>query len=629
MQTLMNSQSDRGGGVSLTLKERRKSGHPCPSTSNCDQIPHCPAEDELKVELNVLQSCVIQGRRAGNDEELNMIISRKDDGVYEIPEARLGLFKNTSSPGVKTAPTKAPSRTEKPIIPIIPARPLRRRRRDCHVPQAENIKPRNHSTSQVNQEFQSTSHVHTPAVVPSKNVQNAPVPKSIAEQMGLRKPKRRASDQSEHSLDRVKELRLRGREVQVGSKWKAPILPLLKGISLKLDPQETQFHKQKHDQIHKVTATSPTKLTTPLSPVTTYAKKAKRCDSKGEKLDSDENEGVNAIDTTMQSLDQESDESKSLSSHNWNVTVVPVDSLPLPRDQPDETIQPSPLPHPPTLDTPTTLHQSGDSPKTFPKSSMTTVKTFTPISRSDSLVKDMERLPSPKPKTATQVHMSLPHLPQLPSAQPEVRSPPVVKVLTFPAHTDKQACKNSLEQPTRERKETHTEPSTISSPRRPRTFILKANILNWKYSWFKEYKQYGPPKALCDLPLKMVPQNFRSFMDYYNTFFPLLLTNTFEEVCPYNALYRNLCMQCVSQSVCILSIVDVSFFSLLLTLLYLSVVHVPIGIFGYRLGDTNCADTSSAMPDSQASGALGWTQLLGYKTLVPSSSFTFEAQKLK
>lgn len=542
----MNSQSDGEGGVSppdLTLTGERGQESPCPSTSNCDPISHWPSEDQS-----------IPWRRGENEEESHIIIiSDEDDGDYEIPKATSGLSKSPLSPSVRTEIIKpvshstAPSRERKPKIPIIPAQPLRRRRRDYYMAQAENIRAGDNGTSGVHQEFQSTSHVHspevasTPAVGPSKNVQNAPAPQSIAEQLGFRKPKRRASEQSEDSLDRVKELRHRGRECQVGSKWKAPIPHMAKGINLKLDPQETQFHKQKHDQIHKMTATFPTKQTTPWSP-TKCLKKAKHCISEGEKREGDEKKGDIAVDANMQSCDQMSNKNDndsptcvivSLEAHNWNIKADP---SPILVDQPEETIQPSSFTQPPALETPTTLHQSGDLLKTCTRSSMTTVKTFTSISRSDSLVKDMEKTPSSQPKTVHQAHMLQPPLPQHTPAQSEVRPHAIIaKITPFPSQADEQAHKPCLEPPPRDKKEHQAE--ALALPRRPHTSILKAEILKWKYSWFKEYDQFVPPTALCDRPLKLVPQTFSSFMDYYNKIFPLLLTNTFEEVCPYNALY--------------------------------------------------------------------------------------------
>lgn len=60
---------------------------------------------------------------------------------------------------------------------------------------------------------------------------------------------------------------------------------------------------------------------------------------------------------------------------------------------------------------------------------------------------------------------------------------------------------------------------------------LKRAILKWEYHMFDNYRMFGTPKDLCPFALKEVPTNFSSYQEYFNILYPLLLINTFEEVC--------------------------------------------------------------------------------------------------
>lgn len=62
------------------------------------------------------------------------------------------------------------------------------------------------------------------------------------------------------------------------------------------------------------------------------------------------------------------------------------------------------------------------------------------------------------------------------------------------------------------------------------TNYLIQHILKWTFDMFSNYKQFGIPSEVCELPLKKVGFSFSSYDEYYKTFYPLLLTNTFEEV---------------------------------------------------------------------------------------------------
>ncbi|XP_048114696.1 probable helicase senataxin isoform X2 [Alosa alosa] len=261
----------------------------------------------------------------------------------------------------------------------------------------------------------------------------------------------------------------------------------------------------------------------------------------------------------MEQFDEENDNNNDYYDDVFLTQRDPVDmdiddeeepSLPsvpsLPVDQPKENISPSmlpSLPQPSTGPLPCTMHQSDDPLKpdipsmTQKKARPSTTKIYTPSSRNDTLVQDM-KLPPPKPKISHQALMPPPPVPPAkprPSAPSIVRPPPILKAPPPPLRPVEPSYKPAP-QPTPTYKTYPRAEASTSSSRQPlfshtlRASILKANILKWKYSFFKEYKQFGPPEALCDLPLKPVPQTFPSFLDYYETFLPLLVTNTFEEL---------------------------------------------------------------------------------------------------
>ncbi|XP_031433950.1 probable helicase senataxin isoform X1 [Clupea harengus] len=263
----------------------------------------------------------------------------------------------------------------------------------------------------------------------------------------------------------------------------------------------------------------------------------------------------------MEQFDEENDEDQSVFLTQRDPVDMDIDEdeplstmQSLPGDQPDQTIQLPSLPQPPMVQTPSTVHQSDDSlflkpgmsPMSQKRARPSTTKIYTPSSRNDTLVKDMEKLPTPKLKVAHKALMPPPPAPppqRLPPAQPELRllplpkPPPRPPQITEPCHKPApQPPPKPAPQPAPTYK-TYPRPEASTSSGRPAPFthnlkasILKAKVLKWQYSWFQNYKQFGPPEDLCDLPLKNVPKTFDSFPDYYHTFFPLLVTNTFEEL---------------------------------------------------------------------------------------------------
>ncbi|KAM3825322.1 putative helicase senataxin isoform 2-T2 [Vipera latastei] len=80
--------------------------------------------------------------------------------------------------------------------------------------------------------------------------------------------------------------------------------------------------------------------------------------------------------------------------------------------------------------------------------------------------------------------------------------------------------------------ETHPSFARVnSSHNQPRDHsIFTKEILKWSYDLFANFKDLGPPNHLLQAVVNSVPVKFPDYDDYFNTFFPLMMLNAFEEV---------------------------------------------------------------------------------------------------
>ncbi|XP_016325677.1 probable helicase senataxin isoform X1 [Sinocyclocheilus anshuiensis] len=182
----------------------------------------------------------------------------------------------------------------------------------------------------------------------------------------------------------------------------------------------------------------------------------------------------------------------------------------------------------------------GMSPMSQKKAKPSTTKIYTPSSRSASLVLEMEkgakppsvakakipRLPpaKPPPKTFQPLHPS-----QFPKPLPSQQSPYAPKLVTSAKIS------STLEPPSYkvyQRPETPVNkpvPAMDQSPKFDLSVLTQA-ILKWEYRMLDNYKAFGSPHDLCQLPLKKVPVMFPSYLEYFSTLYPLLQINAFEEM---------------------------------------------------------------------------------------------------
>ncbi|KAH0615389.1 hypothetical protein JD844_004574 [Phrynosoma platyrhinos] len=60
--------------------------------------------------------------------------------------------------------------------------------------------------------------------------------------------------------------------------------------------------------------------------------------------------------------------------------------------------------------------------------------------------------------------------------------------------------------------------------------IFIKEVLKWSYDMFANFSQLGPPDHLLRSVVASVPVKFQDYNDYFNSFFPLMMLNAFEEV---------------------------------------------------------------------------------------------------
>ncbi|XP_077050590.1 putative helicase senataxin isoform X2 [Siphateles boraxobius] len=181
------------------------------------------------------------------------------------------------------------------------------------------------------------------------------------------------------------------------------------------------------------------------------------------------------------------------------------------------------------------------------KAKPSTTKIYNPSSRSASLVLEMEKGAKPPPAA----NVAKAKIPRLPPAMPphktlqSVQSPQFINPFPFqqtplplshaPRLVTSTKISSTSEPPSYkvyQRPETPVNkpaPTMDQSPKFDLSVLIQA-ILKWEYGMLENYKTFGSPNDLCQLPLKEVPVMFPSYLEYFNSLYPLLLINAFEEM---------------------------------------------------------------------------------------------------
>uniref|UniRef100_A0A8C1ZGD8 Senataxin n=1 Tax=Cyprinus carpio TaxID=7962 RepID=A0A8C1ZGD8_CYPCA len=212
-------------------------------------------------------------------------------------------------------------------------------------------------------------------------------------------------------------------------------------------------------------------------------------------------------------------------------------------DTPGPTLTPKPIQTPIGGNDDHLFVKPGMSPMSQKKAKPSTTKIYTPSSRSASLVLEMEKEAKPPP-AANVVKAKIPrlppampppktfqplHPPQLPKPLPSQHSPYAPKLVTSSkiSSTSEPPSYKVYQRP--EAPVNKPVPTMDQSPTFDLSFLTQA-ILKWEYRMLDNYKAFGSPHDLCHLPLKKVPVQFPSYLEYFNTLYPLLLINAFEEM---------------------------------------------------------------------------------------------------
>ncbi|XP_067279043.1 probable helicase senataxin isoform X2 [Pseudorasbora parva] len=176
-----------------------------------------------------------------------------------------------------------------------------------------------------------------------------------------------------------------------------------------------------------------------------------------------------------------------------------------------------------------------------------TTKIYKPSSRSASLVLEMEKGAKPPPAA----NVAKVRIPRLPPAMPPPKTfqpmPPPQFSKPFPSQQTPLPLSHAPKSVTSTKISSTSEPPSYKVYQRPEApvnrpaptqdqspkfdlSVLIQAILKWEYRMLENYKTFGSPTDLCQLPLKEVPVMFPSYLEYFNTLYPLLLINAFEEM---------------------------------------------------------------------------------------------------
>uniref|UniRef100_A0A672RWS6 Senataxin n=1 Tax=Sinocyclocheilus grahami TaxID=75366 RepID=A0A672RWS6_SINGR len=242
----------------------------------------------------------------------------------------------------------------------------------------------------------------------------------------------------------------------------------------------------------------------------------------------------------MEQFDEENEEELFLTQRDPIDMDIDTDSE---SDTPGPSLTPKPIQTPIGGNDDHLFVKPGMSPMSQKKTKPSTTKIYTPSSRSASLVLEMEKEAKPPPAA----NVAKAKIPRLPPAMPPPKTFQPLHPPQLPKPLPSQHAPYAPELVTSSKISSTSEPPSYKVYQRPEApvnkpvptmdqspmfdlSILTQAILKWEYRMLDNYKAFGSPHDLCQLPLKKVPVQFPSYLEYFNTFYPLLLINAFEEV---------------------------------------------------------------------------------------------------
>ncbi|XP_048877354.1 probable helicase senataxin isoform X2 [Brienomyrus brachyistius] len=176
----------------------------------------------------------------------------------------------------------------------------------------------------------------------------------------------------------------------------------------------------------------------------------------------------------------------------------------------------------------------GMSPSSLKKAKPSTTKIYAPSSRSATLAEEMKTTKLPQVAMKNKLVRPLPApRTNIPPSEFKRPPPPRRHVSFKPLPTPSSATGALSHAPTYKTYQRPEAPvlGTMSySEAGPRLdqAILIGDVLKWTFDMFTNYNSFGIPSDLRRL--KEVSPSYRYYEEYYGTFYPLLLNNTFEEL---------------------------------------------------------------------------------------------------
>ncbi|XP_032993583.1 probable helicase senataxin [Lacerta agilis] len=403
----------------------------------------------------------------------------------------------------------------------------------------------------------------TPAVVPPAKVHHFPPPTSLTEALGLSKKVRRAAELSQRTQDSLAELRRHGEiagRVDVAQKRTSQLINALHLTTKNrkmLSCQELQFYRQtrpkerekgQHTQGGNPSSSILEARARKTNPWTSSDSSSSSCDEdvaliEGEPQLNENIEDDNLFLTQLDPVDMElcsQIESGSNPTHmEARVSESPLQDAEICKESGSKRAAEAGA-HSSSCSA--GGPQDNASAKTFAPPRLSTVKVFSVSSRSANLTKELESTPKPP---AVPKSKSNPFKPPTPKGNGLQSKIPVPNSILQPHNSNNVpqllnvqnnsnvhnggVLRASRAVSWHEMNPRFTQANSVNAQQRnPAIFIRE--ILKWNYDMFAQFDQFGPPSNLLQSVVTTVPATFNDYNDYFNTFFPLMMLNTFETV---------------------------------------------------------------------------------------------------
>ncbi|CAI5794117.1 Senataxin [Podarcis lilfordi] len=404
----------------------------------------------------------------------------------------------------------------------------------------------------------------TPTVVPPAKVHHFPPPTSLTENLGLSKKVRRAAELSQRTQDSLAELRRHGEiagRVDVAQKRTSQLINashLTTKNRKMLSCQELQFYRQtrpkerekgQHTQRGNPSSSILEATASKTNPLTSTDSSSSSCDEdvalkEGEPQLNENIEDDNLFLTQSDPVDMELC-SQIESGSNPTHMEVRVSASPL--QDANEICKEAGSKRAAEAEAHGASCSAGGpqdnaSAKTLAPPRLSTMKMFSVSSRNANLTKELESIPKPPAVPKSKSYSFMPPTSKGNGLQSQIPMPNSIlqpqNSNNVPQLLNVQNNSNvytggvlpaSRPVSWHEMNPRFTQANSVNAQQRSPA-IFSREILKWNYDMFAQFSQFGPPAYLLQSVMTSVPATFNNYNDYFNTFFPLMMLNTFETV---------------------------------------------------------------------------------------------------